>query len=237
MSAIVVVGCGGLFYHGMAKLAVEVNARPEVESILLVDGDRVEPHNRHRQWGTGVGGRKVVLAQERLQALLGHVEVEGRDERIRTPVEMTQILERLSGMAEDVLLVVSLPDNHKARVDIHEGVAEAHQAVTEIVAGNNVDGGYTYTGSWVSDWTARHPDVVEEAAREREDPRRMEGHSCANDVRQSAFGNMMTALLWTEEVGRVLDGEPLREAYWALEAQENGTRNVRVWYNELERGA
>lgn len=232
--SVVVVGCGGLLYHGLGRLAVLLNAHGVAECVL-VDGDLVEPGNMERQWGAGAGTPKVGVARGHLQMLVRDTLLVEHDLYVRGPDVRT-----LVGSGAGEAVVCTLPDNHRARVDVHRGIEGCEVPVVEVVAGNDTEAGFAYAGEWdpaggwLRDWTTRHPDVLAAAEREREGVEVPGVVSCSAQPEQSAEGNMLTALLWTNLLERILreeyysavDGECLREAYWG----RNEDGSVNVWY-------
>jgi molybdopterin/thiamine biosynthesis adenylyltransferase len=77
-----VVGAGGL---GVAAATELAQAHPGIERIGLVDGDRVEVSNLHRQLLHGlddVGRLKAEVAAEKVRRLAPGIEVEARAERL-----------------------------------------------------------------------------------------------------------------------------------------------------------
>lgn len=169
-SNLVVVGCGGVTYHGMSRMVTWMNRRTSGR-VTFVDPDTLEGRNKTRQWGLQEGTPKVAAACD-LVRQLGH-EAQGftqRIEEVKEPVG-SKFLTRSR------VLVVSAPDNHQARVQTHRicssWAADYRIEVVEITAGNGLDHGYalgcvhTSDGVCRGDWTQTHPDIVEGAQAER----------------------------------------------------------------------
>lgn len=164
-TVVVAVGCGGIFYHGLTRMATFCNRRLKTR-VVLVDPDKIEAKNASRQWGTKVGVEKVLAARDTLLSLTGdHIIILVR--RVDAPRDLVAMVredekvmaftlngELKGGMQrpywESVVrvVVVCSPDNHLCRVNVHKGcgllASETGVEVCEITAGNGPDYGYAY---------------------------------------------------------------------------------------------
>jgi len=212
VNEVLVVGCGGLIYHALPRLAniVRVNKRTR---LTLVDNDVVEERNGARQWGTD-GQSKVGAAQMGLVQL--GVEPDDTTTHVLRVDERFRLGQVWLPQGAGLRVVVSLPDNHLARIHVHEAVAQWGGSVWEIMAGNSVEGGMVSTSEWTGrawawDWLDLHPDIATGAAAEREAERRTRRNSCSRArgrrAQQTARGNALTATLWLDSLEAVLGGE------------------------------
>jgi hypothetical protein len=198
------IGVGGVFYHGLVRMATYCNKRGEGTKVVLVDPDVIEGKNAVRQWGIGIGEAKVTVAAKALDTLTGAIvypHVGKVDEHTNLLAYM--YAERTDGA--DTILVVSLPDNHRTRVRAHKECDMLSQMtgkpVMEVTAGNEVDNGYAYgcvhlPKKCMGRWIKGHRDILEEAKREEMELARP--MPCGNlprpfGVEQTGEGNFFTA--------------------------------------------
>jgi adenylyltransferase/sulfurtransferase len=111
-ASVVVVGCGAL-----GSVLSQVMVRAGVGLVRLVDPDRAELHNLHRQLlydeGDVASGRaKAEIAAERLRRINSEVEVEARVVRAE-PATIADLIEGAD-------LVLDGTDNFEARVVVNE---------------------------------------------------------------------------------------------------------------------
>jgi adenylyltransferase/sulfurtransferase len=114
-AAVLVVGAGGLGVPVLQYLAAAGVGR-----LVIVDGDRVEPSNLHRQplYGVAdVGRPKVEVAAERLEALNVDVTVEPR------AVHATP--DNVDALVRSCDLVVECTDNFRAKFLVSDAVVRA----------------------------------------------------------------------------------------------------------------
>lgn len=190
---LVCVGCGGIFYHGLSRMATWCHRRGDTW-VILVDPDKVEEKNVTRQWGADlpglqiVGEYKVKVAQ---QVLLKLGITSGAFKRAVIDGDLYSLHphggdKRPHYERYTRIMVLSTPDNHRCRVDVHEGcmrlALETGLEVLEITAGNTAGNGYAYgcvhrvtsigcqvdtpipplgrsvrvRGEWVIDWARQH---------------------------------------------------------------------------------
>ncbi len=188
------VGVGGVFYHGLSRMATWCHRRGNV-GVVLVDPDKIIARNAARQWGVGVGADKVGIAGMVMNVLGVEVTVQGLVPRAMKEPE--DIMDMIPGRIEYYktikrIVVMSTPDNHMARVVVHEGCGLVAQQtglpVYEVTAGCAADHGYAYgcihrkdipTQKMKrtipmpgvvceGDYLRRHPDIKTEADAERE---------------------------------------------------------------------
>lgn len=160
------------------------------------------------------------------------------------------------------IVVVATPDNHLCRVHVHEGcrllAMSTGVPVYEVTAGNQLDSGYAYgclhqwelnkyecpagiTGfpKCVGDWTVRHPDILEEAEKERQ--RLAEPEACSDmeetAEEQTAKSNQLTAGCIWDLAEMMVRENKVGEVQWAVvsdtngRGQKNGKRYIKVWAN------
>jgi molybdopterin-synthase adenylyltransferase len=111
---VVVIGVGGLGSAAASELAASGVAR-----LGLVDADRVELSNLHRQLLHGpqdIGRFKAVVAAERLRALHPEVSIEARVQRF-SPQIADEILEGFD-------LAIDATDNAEAKFALNDGCIE-----------------------------------------------------------------------------------------------------------------
>lgn len=216
------VGCGGVFYHGISQMACWLKRRgTTVGCIHLYDPDSVEERNGLRQWGAHSGEYKVLVAGRILQAL-------GVQQDITTlpygapPMSFDKDMQQV---------VVLLPDNHLTRVRVL-GELRAHQEKMGwrypalcITGGNTEVDGYAYSCMlkdeviWCN-WLLRHQDIREEAMKEAEEAalQEEEDTGCANAPgpdEQTVWGNVLTANCIWEIAERGVRDDDVGELRWS----------------------
>lgn len=164
-TVVVAVGCGGIFYHGLSRMATFCNRRLKVR-VVLIDPDKVEKKNGARQWGGGVGQPKVAIASSLLGQLGDRINsITARMAPIDDPKDLVTMAgydKEFEEYRRDMVkgyvgpywervvrvVVVSAPDNHLCRVNVHRGcgllASETGVEVLDITAGNGPDYGYAY---------------------------------------------------------------------------------------------
>ena len=118
-AAVLVVGCGGLGVPAMTYLAAAGVGR-----MGLVDGDRLEASNLHRQTLyslADVGKPKVELAAARLRALNPEVEVHTHAVRLDAATA--------PGIIERYALVIDCTDNFAAKFMLNDTCVRLHKPV------------------------------------------------------------------------------------------------------------
>lgn len=115
--AVINVGAGGVFYHGLTQQGVWMYRRA-CKHALVIDPDTIEAGNRIRQWSGLEDVRKVEAAQESLRRVAGAASV------VRGYVgKIEEAVPAVGRWIDDVkptdVLVVVLPDNHRARWKTH----------------------------------------------------------------------------------------------------------------------
>jgi len=132
--SVVVVGAGGLGVAAASELAHQAHhAHRGIERIGLVDGDRVELSNLHRQLLHGpkdVGRLKADVAAEKLQRLAPAVEVEARAERLDAG--------NVARVLADYAVVIDATDNASAKFLLNDacvlgGTPLVHAGVVGLV--------------------------------------------------------------------------------------------------------
>jgi len=121
VTLLVVVGCGGGMYHGLPRLVTWCHRRGNVR-VLLMDPDRIEERNATRQWGIGAGKLKVDIAAEAL-ASLGVYRVHSSDKGVIDKDTLHSFIMKYQRSKPTYarIVVCNGPDNHKTRMDVHEG--------------------------------------------------------------------------------------------------------------------
>lgn len=236
---VVVVGCGGVTYHGLTRMGNWCAQRGERAcKVVLVDPDTVDQVNPLRQWGR-VGEKKVDVMANALRAVNPH-GIEGLvslDTRMKEDTKLVPVLGEV-----DRMLVVSAPDNHMARVDTHAWAVVAAQEhkldIVEVTGGNDLEGGYAFgcrispDGKVMGDWTTIHQDVKEEAEQERAflaNP-----HSCGElgSPGQSTESNTLTAACVWGVAKRMWNSEWTGEMTWGVDPSSPS----RIYVRTIERG-
>ena len=228
---LICVGTGGVFYHGLTRMVNWCHRRGDVK-VVLIDPDTVEARNGMRQWSTGVGKAKVSVAGQILWALgIPATKTELHIKGVKGPEDLAKIVStRILNKAERIM-VISAPDGHECRMDVHRGAellaGKAGKDVMEITAGNSEDNGYAYgcihthrKGKYrcIGDFLNRHPDIAEEAELERQAktqrmPCGMLG-SPVGMVEQSTGGNHLTAFCVWDLAERIVGDEKPGEVLW-----------------------
>ncbi len=240
---LVCVGTGGIFYHGLSRMATFCHRRGDTE-VILIDPNKIEEKNAARQWGTGIGEYKVHIARQvlislgltRNQALTSKIY----DERTLVSAVGTSILSIKQ-------IIVVCTSNHLCRVNVHEGCKELASAthpgveVIEIIAGNSLERGYAYgcvhhRQNFMSqknvgrvrtvctgDWYERHPAILDKAG-------------------QSMTSNQLTALcVWDLAEIMIVEGV-VGEILWsnieepAGSIDDSNTKYTKMWTNLRKRG-
>jgi hypothetical protein len=224
ITVVISVGCGGLFYQGLPRMATFLNKR-KVARVILLDGDRIELKNTARQWGGNtVSEMKVKVASKVLETLhTGPATISGQMLKAKEDLMNLIIydksrydrgeLRHYKKKEERVdyfdriqkVVVVVVPDNHLCRKVAHEGCANLAQLMSvevyEVVAGNGPDYGYAYgcihgKTKCMGDWTRMHPDIIQEADREAE--KKAQPASCGameeSVPGQTAHTNQLTSI-------------------------------------------
>lgn len=257
VTLLVCVGCGGVFYHGLSRMVTWCQRRDKTE-VVLVDPDKIEKHNRTRQWGDWPGAEKVfhakrVLGELGVAAMMVPAEIKGPKE-LGQAIEIFDLLKR-GGLKR--IVVISTPDNHKCRVDVHEGckllASETGLEVMEITAGNDLKGGYAYgcvhyvekgnaqdrhphlvpdspdVLKCVGDWAKVHPDILKEAELEKWQLAHPESCQDLDGDEQTMTTNQLTALcVWDLAEMMVVDGK-VGEVLWSNGGDGSGQRGFRIW--------
>lgn len=279
VTLLVVVGCGGGMYHGLPRLATWCHRRGSIR-VLLIDPDKVEEKNAARQWGVGIGEYKVTVAMKALGTLgIYHVSPSwvGVDSHDRTGLEDivgSRYLKAIGGELSRIV-VCNGPDNHKTRMDVHEGcrllATRTGVEVFEIVSGNTADDGYAYgcvhvphhglhtsfqivSGgglksnpkgdvrpyACIGDWVPNHPDIPEEAERERRGEAEPMGcgalanvAAVADRVEQTVTGNQLTALCEWDLAEAMVAEDVVGEILWVHEETKgkNPRRVTKIYTN------
>ncbi len=264
---LVCVGTGGIFYHGLSRMATFCHRRGDTE-VVLIDPDKVEEKNAARQWGTGIGQPKVRVAGMALFAL-GIKDVIGLPHiaSMETAKRWVDVVKEYCGRDKGFdnkpkevvgrIIVISTPDNHLCRVNVHEGCRElasiTHPGVEviEITAGNSLERGYAYgcvhhrqnsmsqknVGRVITvcegDWNVRHPDIAREAEKERQElahPQPCGGlESPVGEVEQSMTSNQLTALcVWDLAEMMVVEGM-VGEVQWVNIVEQTELNKKGKW--------
>jgi len=243
MAKIHIVGCGGLFYHSMLGIRNILCSSLEVmESIELVlwDDDKTDYRNRYRQW-FDEDREKITLAAHVFNPLLGPCAVKVYGEKFpgAKVVKKDYMLEG-KALGKKLLLIVGLPDNHKARkmvysqAEVIADIAPSNMLVASMIAGNSTERGYCYS-MWHSkgkkkedyDYMRAHIDILAEA--DAEEAREASATSCMDNgtAEQSVIGNMRTGALIVETMMDILtyrgDKDPRggREMSWVCNDKVN----------------
>jgi hypothetical protein len=223
---VLVVGCGGLCYHGLPMMGVRLRGH----RVVFVDFDMVEARNAARQWPgyeerSKCGSAKQVGWAVGLQA----DDVCWRVTDAGSVVELVNHVERR--FLVPVVGMVVLPDNDACRVATLSGLVNLEAADGRgrwwVTAGNGLVEGQAWgvgrvDGKMVSEFYERHAEWWEAAAKEV----REHGYSCGGHVEQSVWGNQLTMAC----AGRVLSEVSGGGAWWVewnwAEVKEGV---VRVW--------
>lgn len=274
---LVCVGCGGVFYHGLSRMATWCHRRGGVK-VLLIDPDKIEERNAARQWGTGIGAYKVVIATVVLYDL-GVTNTSYYTTKIISSADLLTMVGKNTGDCNRIL-VINGPDNHKGRIDIHEGcrllAGKTGVEVMEITSGNTLERGYAYgcvhvpvrslpmtpnvkdsaegpvqiapgivkigkeiyetKTICIGGWMKTHPDIAEEAKKERAGEAQAESCGALKSPvggHQSITGNMLTALCEWDLAEKMMGGV-VGEILWANIPTPNGNagqRYTKIWAN------
>jgi hypothetical protein len=242
---VVVVGCGGVLYHGLPGLANFLSTTPNPK-VWFFDGDVVEEKNIQRQW-TEVGVEKAYLASAfiNLQTTLRGENICATNQHF-TKDNMMPVLEVALGYTS--VWVVALPDNFQARILAHDFavlVAKTSNAIVYcMTAGNTPENGYAYVSRMVrmkrkgvkknsaadtsiqvvGDWTTMHPEIVEGAFEEASGIQQPMACGDMGTVEQTVLSNTLTATcLW--ECARIArDLMYTGEVLWSMD--EEGDINM-----------
>ncbi len=237
-SLLICVGVGGVFYHGMSRLTNFAHRRVNLD-IFLIDPDKVEDKNKLRQWGGNtIGHDKVVAADNTLAYLLSlDYHIYPSTDKVEEHTHFIKMLENLPDYK--YITVVHTPDNHLCRMTVHQNCIELHKKtgkrVIEITGGNTIDNGYAYScihhhGKIDGDWTDRHPDIAEEAAREVEQLAHPAPCGNMGTVEQSVSSNQLTAYCVWELAEKAITEDMFGEVCWSNIIHEHGT-DVTIWDN------
>ena len=261
---LVAVGCGGVFYHGLSRMVVWCQRRDDVR-IILIDPDKVEAKNQTRQWGgTTIGVHKATVAETVLGAIginLKWVRSTAVPLKGKEGLEAAILRETLMTLEDKNLqriMVISLPDNHKCRMDVHEGCKElaklTGKEVFEITGGNTPTDGYAYGCVWTprplkfkgetyeickGDWAQRHYDIVDEAKAEEKGKAQPMGcgamKPASGEMEQTATGNMLTAMCVWDLAEMMIAENKVGEVLWTTKTVQ-GRKSIVVRANLQERG-
>lgn len=246
----VVIGCGGLAYHGMPRMANFCYARG-IDKVVYVDPDVVKEENGTRQWikVTERAGYEIVADEPKVVRMAQVVENLGIGQGVVVPDKVENarvaVLEQLSRGDREVW-VVGLPDSHEVRMEIMKlagAIRESGRAggVMLVMGGNGQDDGWA-TAVAVGEgkrWWKGWPDLdsVEEQAREEKREKPPAGGCGAMPERvegQTAMGNMLTAVcLW--EAAESLNRGQATSVYWERDGKGNGkiySRNRKKWVTD-----
>lgn len=149
----IVVGAGGIGYHGRGLLCARVR-RQDNPYVMVMDPDRIEKKNLVRQWlGAHVGDWKA----QALSGYLAGCDVEGDFACLRVEDCNTLVLP-VARLVE----VYAWPDNDEARFATQMKVREYVERVKPewcglVAAGNDAEGANVYgsvyrDGNWYYDW-------------------------------------------------------------------------------------
>ena len=198
---VMVVGCGGVFFHGLTQLSTWARRRDKCH-FVLIDFDKVEERNGMRQWGWHVGMNKAVLGAKVLSEVFGLL-VSPVDARLSDEKDVYKLYKGFNKLRGARFWVMSSPDNHRARVLAHGASRYLSQMikspVVDITAGNDEMGGYAYGSLWLDgvaepDWLVRRADIAEEAEREvQELAHPLSCGSLPVEPEQTVQGNVLTA--------------------------------------------
>jgi len=255
---LVCVGCGGVFYHGIPRLAVWCQRREDVE-IVLIDPDKIEDRNKTRQWGSRPGlerEHKADVAQSILMELGLPDVITRRQPYSYSGLQDTTTLvlsdkSRIPNGTYGRIVVIAAPDNHMCRLQVHEGckalALETELPVYDITAGNDMEGGYAYGCIWQGsppgpdgivkdmcdgDWAVRRYDIVDGAKAEEaqlENPMPC-GSMQEERVGQTMMTNQLTALCIWDLAEMMIAEDKVGEVCWRNVLEENGTtRYTKVW--------
>jgi len=212
----IVVGCGGLLYHGLSGIVCETKMRrgPDWEKpkFMLWDGDQYENRNVERQsWMAVEGQWKAAAAADTLNVITGFSidfaalnVTETSDLALMTPY--------------DRVIVLALPDNNECRRVCAMGAIELSKIVKEVwfvTAGNSVTGGQAWgaravDGKW-------HPNAIEAVKLwDIWEPKEVETHGeqCDRVIEQSMFSNMVTTSLLGKVLQEMRKGAAIVEEWW-----------------------
>ncbi len=154
VTVLVVVGCGGITYHGLSRMATFCNRR-EYARAAFIDPDVIEAKNASRQWGKDEGMTKVEKVTGAMTQLSDAASsLSPILARIGKPNDFVKAVQTyMKGFVNEwrdvkQVVVVSSPDNHLCRMNVHKGCIklckEIMPPVYEITAGNGPDYGYAY---------------------------------------------------------------------------------------------
>jgi len=242
-----VVGCGGIAFHGIPGLVNWLERRgPGRTRVLLFDPDRIERDNRTRQWAYHLlGAAKVEAMTSALTELIGadlHIDAQAEMATRNSIVEaVAKAVIQSERKSQDIrgVVIASMPDNHTARIEADEAarqlVRDLEVKVLSLTAGNNLTRGYA-CGSWyrpdqeLYGWPELHPDIREEAEREREGSRGRQscgGLEQRDSLEQSAGANAKTAALLWDLASKLWEGRDRLtggEMYWRMSQTEEHLR-------------
>jgi len=240
---LIVVGCGGVFYQGIERMATWIHRRGDVDTALI-DPDVVEQRNGNRQWiNRNPDEAKVMRAIDILRELGVHQGLKGFVERATSKMIVKG---GKPGIQYRNVVMITMPDNHGTRVDIHKACMEIRYVVPggrvmSITGGNTLEDGYAYgcmimNKSKTGDWMARHPDIEEEAEKEEKGETHAEGCGMVEDGEdQSPMGNQLTAMCVWELAERMYRENVAGEIVWSRN-KENGNVVIRDrWVEKVER--
>jgi len=225
----VVIGCGGLFYHGNASMRTEAILRQRDPKMRydgrewrFADGDVLEESNLGRQAivTTVLGPEyKADLAETLFEESLE------RAHSYRLIVLNRDDLEALDMFVTEGacrLVVYALVDNDRARALAYAGcLAAAAQPgrfgeVWYVTGGNSVEGGQAWGESWATGQCGGPSDgvLLGRHGNELEIDAEGTGDACGEQPEQSTFSNMMTCACIERVLADLRDGDATSEWYW-----------------------
>lgn len=186
MKTCVIVGCGGLFFHGLGSMSVKL-AMSKVDRVVLLDHDRLEARNMSRQpWGR-IGENKAPAAAAILSLLAPGLTVEPHVFRAQDWNGWHTL------SAGDI--VCAFPDNHAARKFVIDRTAEVleKEVVTLLYGGNELDHGGVFGGKGPAEHLLKliktlHPEIWDESEKDH-DPSRP---ACSAVPAQTLASNTLT---------------------------------------------
>lgn len=247
---LIIVGAGGLAFHGIGALALHARAA-DVESIWVVDPDVQENANGDRQlWGPPTTWKAQRLAEILRYLLPGGVQVQWCGVRVQ---DLQPTPERGGLLGEHVTEahMVVLADNWEARRYCWHLIRDVPRDGAPIpflyaTAGNELDpetGGYRGSASGVrvpngyfgedAGWVQF--EQMHEADWLGEEDEEDEGAHCGDAPLQTAWSNIMTVSVLHHTLAMLRDDWTLAEWRWRAntetnpEGREVATHGARAW--------
>lgn len=223
----VVVGCGGLFYHGMSILA------KNYDELVLIDHDVIQEGNVLRQWGQ-VGEHKVKVASRVMGVMAGIHCVP-----IPYSFEDVFIYDIIEALGVGRVDFIALPDNNRARrlvweywMKVNEVGHKKWERGDFYTAGNDTVSGQcigvcdnweemNFPSSYVS--TITEDEEVEE-----------EHVSCQQGVieLQTYMSNHMTMQCLGRTIAKVRRDRSLSAWFWKM-GEKNGVETIEAWDDSM----